>query len=98
MYAGRMVEAGATDDVIDRPLHPYTVGLLGSVPTANRRGTRLTQIPGMPPNVLNLPEGCSFKERCARRTVECDTVPQITYPHPDRPVRCFHPHLDPVPV
>ena len=96
MYAGRIVEAGVTDEVIDRPLHPYTVGLLGSVPTANRRGTRLAQIPGMPPNVLNLPDGCCFKERCARRTATCDSLPPITHPMPDHPVRCFHPHLEEV--
>ena len=63
MYAGRIVEAGRTDDVIDRPLHPYTVGLLGSVPSANKRGQRLNQIPGMTPDMLALPKGCAFRER-----------------------------------
>ena len=94
MYAGRIVEAGGIDAVIDMPLHPYTVGLLGSVPTSNRRGERLTQIPGMPPNVLNLPEGCAFKTRCPRRGPECDAEPPVTEPRPSQSVRCFHPHVE----
>ncbi|MEM6680579.1 MAG: ABC transporter ATP-binding protein, partial [Pseudomonadota bacterium] len=64
MYAGRIVEQGPTDDVIDRPLHPYTVGLLGSVPSAGRRGEPLTQIPGMTPDLTKLPPGCAFRARC----------------------------------
>ena len=98
MYAGRIVEAGPTDDVIDNPQHPYTVGLLGSVPTANTRGERLTQIPGMPPNVLHLPEGCAFKTRCPRRSDVCDAEPEVSEPVPERKVRCFHPHSEPVPA
>ncbi len=98
MYAGRIVEAGGIDAVIDTPLHPYTVGLLGSVPTSNRRGERLTQIPGMPPNVLNLPEGCTFRERCPRASAECHVEPTIQQPRPGQRVRCFHPHLDEVTV
>ncbi|MCB1832318.1 MAG: ABC transporter ATP-binding protein, partial [Geminicoccaceae bacterium] len=54
MYAGRIVETGKTDEVLDRPLHPYTEGLIGSVPTHNRRGQRLSQIPGMTPSLLKL--------------------------------------------
>jgi peptide/nickel transport system ATP-binding protein len=93
MYAGRIVEQGATDDVIDRPLHPYTVGLLGSVPSANRRGEKLTQIPGMTPNILRLPEGCAFRERCPRADAACLTRPEAVEHLPGRPVRCVHPHL-----
>ena len=55
MYAGRIVEHGTVDDVLDRPQHPYTVGLIDSLPSNNRRGQRLRQIPGMTPNLLNLP-------------------------------------------
>ncbi|MEM1298613.1 MAG: ABC transporter ATP-binding protein [Pseudomonadota bacterium] len=90
MYAGRVVEQGAIDDVIDRPRHPYTVGLLGSVPSANQRGKRLNQIPGMTPNMLALPQGCAFRERCPRGSTVCTSEPQIS---DDRHrVRCFHPH------
>ena len=92
MYAGRIVEAGRTDDVIDRPLHPYTVGLLGSVPSANKRGQRLNQIPGMTPNMLALPKGCAFRERCSRASDACLIVPDITEPAAGRAIRCFHPH------
>ena len=92
MYAGKIVEQGATDDVIDRPVHPYTVGLLGSVPTANKRGKRLYQISGMAPNMMALPQGCAFKERCPRRAAECETTPEITTSH-GRAFRCHHPHV-----
>ena len=92
MYAGRVVEAGNTDDIIDRPRHPYTVGLLGSVPSANRRGERLTQIPGMTPNMLALPEGCAFRERCTRSSNACASDPAISTLDAEHHVRCFHPH------
>ena len=98
MYAGRIVEAGPTDDVIDRPLHPYTVGLLGSVPSANKRGQRLNQIPGMTPNMLALPKGCAFRERCARAGDACLAEPDITEPAAGRALRCFHPHGIEVPA
>ncbi|MFK8082712.1 MAG: ABC transporter ATP-binding protein [Granulosicoccus sp.] len=91
MYAGRVVEAGDTDDVIDRPKHPYTVGLLGSVPSANRRGKRLTQIPGMTPNMLALPEGCAFRDRCTYGDQRCATAPEITVDSSGHAIRCFHP-------
>ena len=92
MYAGRVVEAGTTDDIIDRPRHPYTVGLLGSVPSANRRGERLTQIPGMTPNMLAIPPGCAFRERCTRSSVACSGEPAISTDATEHSVRCFHPH------
>lgn len=90
MYAGRVVEQGDTDDVIDNPRHPYTVGLLGSVPSANRRGEPLTQIPGMTPNMLNLPRGCAFQARCSRATEACHVAPEPS--GSDHLVRCFHPY------
>jgi peptide/nickel transport system ATP-binding protein len=92
MYAGRIVEQGLIDDVIDRPLHPYTVGLLGSVPTANRRGQRLFQIEGMTPNMLALPNGCAFGPRCRARTDECLLEPQVRDIN-KRNLRCFNPQL-----
>ena len=55
MYAGRIVEMGRTADVIERPMHPYTKGLIGSVPSQNTRGHKLAQIPGMTPSLLKLP-------------------------------------------
>lgn len=64
MYAGRIVESGATADILDHPRHPYTVGLIGSVPSNARAGRRLYQIPGMAPSPFALPPGCAFNPRC----------------------------------
>ena len=93
MYAGRIVEAGNIDDVLDRPLHPYTSGLIGSVPSRNRDSKTLYQIPGMTPSLLNLPKGCAFRERCSRADHACMVDPEITSPVPGRKIRCFHPLL-----
>lgn len=94
MYAGRIVETGQTDDVIDKPLHPYTVGLLGSVPSANKRGERLNQIPGMTPSLIGLPPGCAFKARCPRASDQCVVTPEVSELMPGRRIRCHHPHLE----
>ncbi|MEO1550248.1 MAG: ABC transporter ATP-binding protein [Pseudomonadota bacterium] len=91
MYAGRIVEMGTTDQVVNRPLHPYTVGLIGSAPSRNARGTRLTQIKGMAPLPLNLPSGCAFQPRCDRATQACATAPEATLAHGGHLVRCHHP-------
>jgi peptide/nickel transport system ATP-binding protein len=93
MYAGKIVEAGDVDPVLDEPLHPYTHGLIRSVPGHSRRGQPLNQIPGMTPFLLNLPAGCSFRPRCPRAGEACLETPPITSPLPARQVRCFHPHL-----
>ncbi len=98
MYAGRVVEQGSVDDVLDHPTHPYTEGLLRSVPSANPRGQPLRQIPGMTPSLLRLPPGCAFRQRCERASAVCATAPEITVPVPGRRVRCFHPILATVPA
>ena len=94
MYAGRIVEQGTVDEVLDSPLHPYTHGLIGSVPSQNTRGQRLLQIPGMTPSMLNLPVGCAFHTRCPRADDACLEQPDITTPEAGRNVRCFHPHVE----
>ena len=91
MYAGRVVEHGTVDSVLDNPTHPYTHGLINSVPSRNRRGEPLSQIPGMTPSLLNLPPGCPFKTRCPRVGPDCDITPEITHPVPGRDVRCHYP-------
>jgi len=94
MYAGRIVESGNVDDVLDYAKHPYTRGLIDSVPSRNPRGQRLKQIPGYTPSLLHLPSGCHFRERCPRADAACLQDPQLTgEPHA---VRCFHPHTEPV--
>jgi peptide/nickel transport system ATP-binding protein len=91
MYSGRIVEQGAVADVLDQPQHPYTQGLIGSLPGNNRRGQRLRQIPGLTPNLLHLPPTCAFAARCERVSEQCLTRPDITEPLPGHLVRCFHP-------
>jgi peptide/nickel transport system ATP-binding protein len=91
MYAGRIVEVGPIDDVLDRPAHPYTRGLIDSVPAAHPKGLRLPQIPGRMPSLTELPEGCAFGPRCNRRSDRCATRPETESLGPDRSVRCFHP-------
>jgi len=77
MYAGRIMEAGTTGEVIYHPRHPYTRGLLAAVPSLDRAGERrpLTSIPGQPPNLARLPQGCPFQPRCAFARPECATIP-----------------------
>ena len=94
MYAGKVVEQGAVDRVLDHPLHPYTRGLIGSVPSRNRRGQPLTQIPGMAPSPLSLPAGCSFRPRCPRADEGCKVPPPMAELAPGRYARCIHPHLE----
>jgi peptide/nickel transport system ATP-binding protein len=91
MYAGRIVEQGPVDDVLDHPLHPYTAGLIASLPSLNQRGQRLRQIPGMTPDLAALPPGCAFAARCPRASAACGEAPAISTPAPRRQVRCFHP-------
>lgn len=91
MYAGRIVEQGSVDAVLDDPQHPYTQGLINSLPSRNRRGTRLRQIPGMAPDLLSMPAGCAFAERCSRASSLCASQPLAVEFEPGRSVRCFHP-------
>jgi peptide/nickel transport system ATP-binding protein len=95
MYAGKVVESGTIDDVIDRPLHPYTHGLIGSVPSHNKRGEPLAQIPGLTPSLLNMPQGCAFHPRCPKADAQCLADPGVSTPTaPNHSVRCCHPHLE----
>lgn len=91
MYAGRDVEQGTIDAVLDSPLHPYTFGLIGSVPSRNKRGRRLYQIPGTTPSLLNLPTGCAFRERCGFASPDCVEQPPLIQSGDGRSVRCFNP-------
>jgi len=94
MYAGRIVEEGDVDPVLDHPRHPYTYGLLGSAPSNNRRGEKLAQIPGMTPSLANLPPGCAFAPRCAFAQDDCRVVPPALTHAGSRAWRCFHPVPD----
>ncbi|MEM0908321.1 MAG: ABC transporter ATP-binding protein [Pseudomonadota bacterium] len=92
MYAGKIVEMGGTDTVLDDARHPYTVGLIGSVPSHNKRGEPLKQIPGMTPSLADLPPGCAFAPRCPRADRTCRTMPELL-PVNGALARCHHPHL-----
>ncbi|AIY43707.1 Oligopeptide transport ATP-binding protein OppD [Collimonas arenae] len=90
MYVGRIVESGTVQQVLERPRHPYTHGLISSAPSRNPRGQPLQQIPGMTPSLLNLPEGCAFRTRCVHATAECQQTPQLREIE-QRMLRCYHP-------
>ena len=91
MYAGRIVESGSVDEVLDRPLHPYTRGLIESVPSRNTPGRPLAQIPGMAPSPFSLDAGCAFRERCTRAIDACRVAPEARSPLRGRTLRCVNP-------
>lgn len=94
MYGGRLVEQGRVDQVLDTPLHPYTVGLLASSPSRNKRGQPLSQIPGMTSATANQANGCAFSPRCAASTMACTkNKPDLQTYGADHTYRCFHPVL-----
>jgi len=75
MYAGRIVEEAPVRELFARPLHPYTRALLRSMPTLGAHRERLEAIPGTVPDITRRPSGCSFRDRCAHATAECEPVP-----------------------
>ncbi|MEX5718021.1 ABC transporter ATP-binding protein [Geodermatophilus maliterrae] len=75
MYAGEIVERGTVDDVFTRPAHPYTDGLMSSVPQVEAKGGRLRPIAGQPPNLARIPSGCPFHPRCSRRRLGAEAAP-----------------------
>jgi peptide/nickel transport system ATP-binding protein len=90
MYAGRMVESGTVSEVMQHPQHPYTSGLLSSIVRGELKGTRIEAIPGSPPDLANLPPGCSFAPRCKFAKDECRTeVPRGVEREGGRIVRCI---------
>jgi oligopeptide transport system ATP-binding protein len=92
MYAGESVETGTVDDIFYRPQHPYTRGLLASVPRLDRASDdELQAIPGNPPNLLELPSGCRFRDRCSEATEQCCERPPLWIAEGGRTSRCFLP-------
>jgi len=92
MYAGRAVERGLTREVLARPNHPYTWGLLQSLPSASEDADQLRAIKGAPPSLVHLPTGCSFHPRCAYQDLVGDacreTLPELRAVAPGRLIRC----------
>jgi len=90
MYAGRIVESGPVATTLRAPRHPYTRGLLDSLPATAKPGEKLNQIPGTTPSLLSLPPGCPFAPRCPRADAMCATDPP-TIEIEGRVLRCHHP-------
>jgi peptide/nickel transport system ATP-binding protein len=91
MYAGRIVESGPVREVLERPLHPYTRGLIDSVPDIDARKGRLVPITGMMPQLSDLPKGCKFAPRCPLRIDACEVEPPLVARPDGRQVRCIRP-------
>jgi oligopeptide/dipeptide ABC transporter ATP-binding protein len=90
MYAGRIVETGKAEEVLLSPKHPYTQGLLNSIPSEQKRGRQLSAIKGVVPNPFRMPPGCKFEPRCPYAWERCQTEPElIEVGGPDRRSRCW---------
>ncbi len=94
MYAGKIVEQAAVKSLFNKPLHPYTQGLIGSIPVLGKIKDRLDVIPGLVPNLINLPPGCRFAPRCRAREEYglkiCTTIePDFIEVMPEHHVRCW---------
>lgn len=94
MYAGKLAELGPVRDVLTRPRHPYTHGLMGSTPLASRGKDRLHQIPGSMPALDSLPQGCAFYPRCRRAEAKCRAEPGPTLADGGGGAACFFPLQD----
>ena len=90
MYAGRTMEYGRVNDIFYRPSHPYTEGLLRAIPRLDTEGEELPTIPGNPPNLLRLPTGCPFQERCHRAHEICGQQSPVLTPFGDGRTRACH--------
>lgn len=91
MYAGRFVETGSIEDIMDRPAHPYTQGLLSSTVSEESRDQDLASIPGAPPDLTALPPGCCFAPRCHRYEKSCDQRMPDLQGYTQHQSRCFFP-------
>jgi len=92
MYAGQVVETGAAKDLFNNPQHPYTIGLLNSIPQiGDRVKDSLVPIPGLPPDLLAPPIGCRFRPRCRFRQEKCEESPPLAEVAPGQQARCWFP-------
>ena len=101
MYAGRIIEHAGTDEIFENPQHPYTEALLGSLPSLEddpAEGEKLESIPGLPPDLINPPQGCRFNPRCKYRTQLCvDKFPPLLAPvesDEEHVASCWHPGVE----
>jgi peptide/nickel transport system ATP-binding protein len=91
MYAGRIAEIGPVKDVIKHPSHPYTEGLMGSIPVIGHRLERLTQIDGAMPRLTQIPKGCAFNPRCPKAIDRCRQECPDLMPTGKTAAACFLP-------
>lgn len=89
VYAGEIVEIGDVNEMFYRPLHPYTLGLLASVPKLEQHEDNMMSIPGTPPNLINPPSGCKFHPRCQFATEKCHMEVPLLVEY-DHPAACWH--------
>ena len=94
MYAGKIVEQGPTEVVLSGPAHPYTKLLIASVPELGEGRRELVSIPGLPPAVDDLPQGCSFAPRCPKCQADCTVEPIALHGNARHAARCIHPETD----
>ena len=96
MYAGKIVERSSTQAIFNKPFHPYTVGLLNSLPsTGGEKKKRLDAIPGVVPSPLDLPSGCRFRDRCPKAADACaQSEPQLVVKEAGHSVACHFPHSE----
>ena len=99
MYAGQIVEQASVTNLFEQPLHPYTQGLIDSIPVLGELKDRLNVIDGVVPNLINLPPGCHFAPRCPARlehalSICLEQIPDLDPAQPDHIVRCwlYHNH------
>jgi peptide/nickel transport system ATP-binding protein len=92
MYAGHLVEMASTESIFQRPIHPYTIGLLSALPNVVGEKIELVQLPGEPPDLLSPPPGCRFHPRCRHTTEICETkVPEFREHDDGHSAACWHP-------
>ncbi len=89
LYAGRIAEVGATRNLVHHPQHPYTSGLMASIPSLDDSSDRLVQIPGSMPRLTAIPPGCAFHPRCAKRFDRCDAAQPPEYQTDHSKVACW---------
>ncbi|HWG01026.1 MAG TPA: ABC transporter ATP-binding protein [Trebonia sp.] len=89
MYGGKVMERGPTARIVAEPRHPYTIGLLGSLPSPEMRGQRLKMIPGSVPSPLNMPPGCPFASRCDKVMDACAEMPELKTLDDGRQLACW---------
>ncbi len=91
LYSGRLVESGPTRALLDTPAHPYTKGLLDSLPERAEPGRPLQELPGRLPDPAQRPQGCAFAPRCSLADEACSSLPPLTSLESSRMVACHHP-------